>query len=133
MTIPWRPPSTNTLVGLEESTYPVGESTCSHRGGQALDLGRRQTVRMRETVCWVAEELERIGWDVTVLTGVPNYPTGVVPDGYRADRASREEIDGIEVRRTPLYPSHDDNPMGRMLNYSSWALSSTYYGIGDIK
>ena len=105
-------------------------------------------MRMRETVCyvsqvyhpenvgvacWVAEELERIGWDVTVLTGVPNYPTGVVPDGYRADRASREEIDGIEVRRTPLYPSHDDNPMGRMLDYSSWALSSTYYGIGDIK
>lgn len=83
--------------------------------------------------CWVAEELERIGWDVTVLTGVPNYPSGVVADGYRADRASREEIDGIEVRRTPLYPSHDSNAVGRMLNYSSWALSSTYYGIGDIK
>jgi colanic acid biosynthesis glycosyl transferase WcaI len=83
--------------------------------------------------CWVAEELERIGWDVTVLTGIPNYPTGVVPDGYRADRASREEIDGIEVRRTPLYPSHNTNPVGRMLNYTSWALSSTYYGIGDIR
>jgi glycosyltransferase involved in cell wall biosynthesis len=83
--------------------------------------------------CWVAEELERIGWDVTVLTGVPNYPTGVVHDGYRADQASREEIEGIEVRRTPLYPSHDTNPVGRMLNYTSWALSSTYYGIGDIR
>ena len=105
-------------------------------------------MRMRETVCyvsqvyhpenvgvacWVAEELERIGWDVTVLTGVPNYPTGVVADGYRADRASREEIGGIEVRRTPVYPSHDDSPMGRMLNYISWALSSTYYGVGDIR
>ena len=83
--------------------------------------------------CWVAEELERVGWDVTVLTGVPNYPTGVVHPGYRADEASREEIGGIEVRRTPLYPSHDTNPVGRMLNYTSWALSSTYYGMGDLR
>jgi glycosyltransferase involved in cell wall biosynthesis len=83
--------------------------------------------------CWVAEELERIGWDVTVLTGVPNYPTGVVPDGYRAGKASRETIGGIEVRRTPLYPSHDASPVGRMNNLISWALSSTYYGVADIK
>ena len=82
---------------------------------------------------WVAEELDRIGWDVTVLTGIPNYPTGVVAEGYRADRASRELVHGIEVRRTPLYPSHDTNTVGRMLNYTSWALSSTYYGIGDIR
>ncbi len=83
--------------------------------------------------CWVAEELERIGWDVTVLTGVPNYPTGVVPEGYDASRASREEIGGIEVRRTPLYPSHDARAAGRMINLASWALSSTYYGVGDIR
>ncbi|MGV8849519.1 MAG: glycosyltransferase family 4 protein [Propionibacteriaceae bacterium] len=83
--------------------------------------------------CWVAEELERIGWDVTVLTGVPNYPTGVVPDGYDAGRASRETIGGIEVRRTPLYPSHDASPVGRMNNLMSWALSSTYFGVADIK
>lgn len=103
---------------------------------------------MREPVCyvsqmfrpenvgvatWVAEELERIGWDVTVLTGIPNYPTGVVAEGYRADRASRELLDGLEVRRTPLYPSHDTNPVGRMLNYTSWALSSTYYGMSDLR
>ncbi len=83
--------------------------------------------------CWVPEQLERMGWDVTVLTGVPNYPTGVVPEGYRADRASREMIGPIEVRRTPLYPSHDGRALGRMLNISSWALSSTLYGIGDIR
>lgn len=83
--------------------------------------------------CWVAEELERIGWDVTVLTGVPNYPTGVVPAGYDAGRASRETIGGIEVRRTPLYPSHDASSAGRMINIVSWALSSTYYGVADIR
>lgn len=83
--------------------------------------------------CWVPEELERCGWQVTVLTGVPNYPTGVVFDGYRADRASRELIGPIEVRRTPLYPSHDSSALGRMLNICSWALSSVWYGVGDIR
>ncbi|MDO5287494.1 MAG: glycosyltransferase family 4 protein [Actinomycetia bacterium] len=83
--------------------------------------------------CWVPEELERRGWQVTVLTGVPNYPTGVVFDGYRADLASREMIGPVEVRRTPLYPSHDSSSLGRVLNICSWALSSVVYGVGDIR
>ncbi len=83
--------------------------------------------------CWVPEQLARTGWDVRVLTGVPNYPTGVVPPGYDAGRASREWIDGLPVRRTPLYPSHDDSAVKRIVNISSWALSSTLYGTGDIR
>ncbi len=83
--------------------------------------------------CWVPEQLARDGWDVRVLTGVPNYPTGVVPAGYAAGRASRELVDGLPVRRTPLYPSHDDSAVKRMVNICSWALSSTVYGTGDIK
>jgi glycosyltransferase involved in cell wall biosynthesis len=83
--------------------------------------------------CWVPERLAADGWDVRVLTGVPNYPTGVVPPGYDASRASREMIGGIPVRRTPLYPSHDDNPIRRILNYTSWALSSVVYGTGDLR
>ena len=83
--------------------------------------------------CWVPEQLARDGWDVRVLTGVPNYPTGVVPAGYDASRASREMVGGLPVRRTPLYPSHDDNAVKRIVNISSWALSSTWYGTGDIK
>lgn len=83
--------------------------------------------------CWLPGQLARDGWDVRVLTGVPNYPTGVVPPGYDAGRASREIVDGLPVRRTPLYPSHDDNAARRILNISSWALSSTWYGSGDIR
>ena len=45
--------------------------------------------------CWVPEQLARDGWDVRVLTGVPNYPTGVVPAGYDASRASREMVGGL--------------------------------------
>jgi colanic acid biosynthesis glycosyl transferase WcaI len=54
-----------------------------------------------------AKELQRRGHDVSVLTGFPNYPGGKVYDGYRIRPATRERIDGIDVLRVALYPSHD--------------------------
>lgn len=82
---------------------------------------------------WIPEQLARLGWDVRVLTGVPNWPSGEVHKGYRASRASRELVNGLEVRRAPLYPSHDASAARRMLNYLSWALSSTAYGLRDLR
>lgn len=76
----------------------------------------------------IAKALASQGFDVSVLTGVPNYPTGVVADGYRASRASSETIDRLNVKRTPLYPSHDQSAIRRMLNYASWAFSATLLG-----
>ena len=45
--------------------------------------------------------------DVTVLTGFPNHPTGVVPTEYRRKMRSlvtREKIHGVNVVRTWLLP-----------------------------
>ena len=81
----------------------------------------------------IPETLHALGWDVRVVTAVPNYPTGIVPPGYHAHRASREVIDGIPVRRTPIYPSHDGRAARRILTYTSWALSSTVFGLRDIR
>lgn len=76
----------------------------------------------------IACAMQDEGLSVEVLTGVPNYPTGVVAAGYSARRRSRETIKGMRVQRTPLYPSHDSNPLRRMANYASWAVSSTVFG-----
>ncbi|WP_322920493.1 glycosyltransferase family 4 protein [Nocardioides renjunii] len=76
----------------------------------------------------IATALAEAGCDVTVLTGVPNYPTGAVAAGYSARRSSREVLDGLPVRRTPLYPSHDRSAVRRLANYASWALSSAVLG-----
>ena len=77
---------------------------------------------------WIADALAADHCDVNVLTGVPNYPNGVVAPGYRAWQRSREVLNGRVVTRTPLYPSHDSSSLRRILNYASWALTAALWG-----
>lgn len=77
---------------------------------------------------WTVRALAARGWDVTVLTGVPNYPDGVVQPGYSARRLSREVLGGQTVIRAPLFPSHDRSALRRTLNYVSWAVSASVVG-----
>jgi len=80
-----------------------------------------------------ARELVKQGFEVEVLTGFPNYPGGKVYSGYRVKLLQREWIDGIQVTRVPLYPSHDKSAKGRILNYVSFAASSLFYGLFSAK
>ena len=69
--------------------------------------------------------------EVTVLTGFPNHPTGVVPPQYRAKfrrLLAREEVDGVHVVRTWLLPFPNRKAHERMLNYSSFCLSAAAAG-----
>jgi len=74
-----------------------------------------------------ARDLERLGYDVEVVTGFPNYPGGTVYDGYRIRLKQVEVMDGIRVTRLPLYPSHDAGRIGRILNYVSFMLALCIY------
>jgi|SRR5579863_3669605 len=82
-----------------------------------------------------ASELSRhwaaAGHKVTVLTGFPNHPTGVVPHEYQGKLRRlvlREEIDGVHVVRTWLLPFPNRKPYERVLNYSSFCASSAITG-----
>jgi colanic acid biosynthesis glycosyl transferase WcaI len=75
-----------------------------------------------------ARELTRRGHQVQVLTGFPNYPGGKIYPGYRVRLLQRERIEGIDIIRVPLYPSHDRSAIGRILNYLSFALAATIVG-----
>jgi glycosyltransferase involved in cell wall biosynthesis len=77
-----------------------------------------------------ARELTRYGHEVEVLTGFPNYPGGRLYNGYRIRVVQRERIDGIDVIRVPLYPSHSRSAIGRALNYCSFATSAATIGSG---
>ena len=83
-----------------------------------------------------AAELSRhwaaAGHEVTVLTGFPNHPTGVVPPEYR-DKfrrlVVREKTDGVNVVRTWLLPFPNRKAHERMLNYSSFCASAASTGL----
>lgn len=74
-----------------------------------------------------ARELARLGFDVEVVTGFPNYPGGKLYPGYRIRWLQRDRQDGVLVTRVPLYPSHDASPIRRILNYVSFAASALIY------
>lgn len=80
----------------------------------------------------LARHWVRAGHDVTVLTGFPNHPTGVVPVEWRP-RLRRlihcEEVDGIHVVRTWLWPLPNRKAYERMLNYSSFCVSAALRGM----
>lgn len=80
-----------------------------------------------------ARELVKRGHRVQVLTGFPNYPGGKLYPGYQVKLAFKEVVDGIEVVRVPLYPSHDRNAVKRALNYLSFALSAATIGALRVK
>lgn len=74
-----------------------------------------------------ARELVRRGFDVEVVTGFPNYPTGKLYPGYRMSWRKREVIDGVLITRLPLFPSHDASARRRIATYVSFALSALVY------
>jgi colanic acid biosynthesis glycosyl transferase WcaI len=76
-----------------------------------------------------AKELVSRGFEVEVITGFPNYPGGILYDGYRVKFIQKEVIDGVLVTRVPLFPSHDKSKLGRIFNYLSFAFSSLIYGL----
>jgi colanic acid biosynthesis glycosyl transferase WcaI len=88
-----------------------------------------------------ADELSRhwsaAGHAVTVLTGFPNHPTGVVPPEYRArfrrlvfrEKPDREKTNGVNVVRTWLLPFPNRKAYERMLNYSSFCISAATTGL----
>jgi glycosyltransferase involved in cell wall biosynthesis len=67
--------------------------------------------------------LQAQGHEVTVVTGFPNYPTGKIYPGYRLAWRRREVVEGVEILRLPLYPSHDRSSLRRSLNYLSFFAS----------
>lgn len=72
----------------------------------------------------LAKGLRRKGHDITVLTGMPNYPEGRFFPGYKAFPIRRERYDGMEIVRVPMVPKGSGNAIRMVLYYLSLALSA---------
>lgn len=78
----------------------------------------------------------RMGHEVTVLTGFPNHPTGVVPDEWRSRMRSlhyTETADGVRVVRTWLWPLPNRKAHERIRNYASFCVSAAVSGLALAK
>jgi len=76
----------------------------------------------------LSREWARLGHRVTVLTGFPNHPTGVIPPDYRGELWRREEKEGVQIVRTPIFAAANRGVARRSLAYVSYALSSALVG-----
>jgi glycosyltransferase involved in cell wall biosynthesis len=76
----------------------------------------------------LSREWVRLGHQVTVLTGFPNHPTGVIPPEYRGQWLKREIVDGIQVLRVPMYAAANKGFAKRVANYLSFGASASLVG-----
>ena len=76
----------------------------------------------------LAQGLLKMGHNVTVLTGKPNYPSGRLFVGYSFWGKSRDMFAGIEVIRVPLVPRGQGGAARLVLNFLSFALFASLFG-----
>lgn len=83
-----------------------------------------ETFRITEVV----QSLRDAGCEVTVLTGQPNYPDGVVADGYSALSVRTQVRDGLTIHRVPLVPRGRGSALRLVANYASFVVSAAVFG-----
>lgn len=76
-----------------------------------------------------AREWIREGHSVTVVTTVPNFPTGRVFAGYRNRLWQREIMDGIAVVRVWSYLAANEGFARRIIDFVSYMVSASVAGL----
>lgn len=74
----------------------------------------------------ICEELVHRGHEVTVITGIPNYPEGKIYKDYKNRQRRKEVINGVNVLRCSTIP-RKSGVAYRFLNYYSYSIASTNY------
>jgi len=70
-----------------------------------------------------------MGYQVTVITCFPNFPEGIVFEGYKNKLFQKEDIDGITVIRVWSYISENTDFVKRIIDYVSYAITSFLFGL----
>lgn len=74
----------------------------------------------------ICEEMVRCGHEVQVVTGYPNYPEGILYEGYGKCKHIDEVINGVKVHRCFTIP-RQTGMVKRLMNYYSYPLSSSSF------
>jgi glycosyltransferase involved in cell wall biosynthesis len=82
------------------------------------ELGAPQN-RLFET----SQAFKEKGWEVKILTAMPNYPHGEVFEGFRGAWTRKENLEGVEVHRSWIFPSNSTSAIPRIFSMLSFSLS----------
>lgn len=74
----------------------------------------------------ICKEWIKRGYEVTVVTGMPNYPEGKFYNGYGWFRRTRDEYEGIHIIRLPIIP-RGKNSIMLALNYASFVVAGFFW------
>ena len=72
------------------------------------------------------------GAEVTILTGFPDYPDGIVPEEYKGYHFLKEVINGLNIVRTYTYSAPNEGFFKRSISYLSFMFSSVIQGTRKI-
>ena len=88
------------------------------------EVGATQT-RAHEMSAFLAEH----GHHVTIITEVPNHPSGIVPAAYRGRLSERKLENGIDVLRLWVWASPEKTFKSRMRFYLSYMSMAALAGV----
>lgn len=80
-----------------------------------------ETFRINDLAAGLVER----GHEITVLTGIPNYPDGRFFKGYGLFKNLRQEYSGADIVRVPLVPRGKGGGIRLALNYLSYAVCAS--------
>lgn len=70
--------------------------------------------------------LIKLGWQVQVVSAMPNYPTGKIFKSHKNRFTQTDWIEGIEVKRFWLYPSNSSRIFPRIVSMLSFSFTSLF-------
>lgn len=76
----------------------------------------------------LSQEWVQRGHEVTVLTGIPNYPAGTVFEAYQNNPERFSSYEGANILRAPMLP-RGTGAARLFLNYLSFVIGATWAGI----
>ena len=77
----------------------------------------------------IAFELAKRGYEVKVLTAIPDYPEGKYHKGYSLFKRRVEKIDGVTVVRVPHIPRGNGKTMRMIIHYASAMFFFFFYAL----
>lgn len=78
-------------------------------------------------------QLKKRGHEISVFTGLPNYPSGKIYPGWGPFKRLSEEWEGIRIIRFPHFPQGKGKRPGMIVNYLSFAILGSLFAPFRVK